>query len=120
MALPGTPQAVASRKMIVGALKRISISAAALVVLVGPSHSEGAESGCHQISAAIQASIRGKMLTPVIEQQILADSGAKQIRVLSPNAAATMDARQDRVNVKVDDQGQILIIWCDIIIHPPL
>jgi hypothetical protein len=36
------------------------------------------------------------------------------VRILMPKSAATMDAREDRLNVQIDDEGKILSIWCDL------
>jgi len=43
---------------------------------------------------------------------ILKDSGARTLRWGPPNAAWTMDLRQDRVNVRYDDKMKILAVTC--------
>ena len=40
------------------------------------------------------------------------DSGAKQFRALGPNDAATMDFREDRLNIDLDADGRITGFRC--------
>ncbi|WP_417328827.1 I78 family peptidase inhibitor [Halomonas cupida] len=47
-----------------------------------------------------------------MEPQLLSDSGARTLRVLRPNTAATMDLRLDRLNVKLDDNDVITEVGC--------
>ncbi len=43
---------------------------------------------------------------------ILAESGAKTLRWGPPNSAWTMDYREDRVNVRYDENNKIVEITC--------
>ena len=45
-------------------------------------------------------------------EAILKDSGARTLRWGPPNAAWTMDLRQDRVNVRYDEKMKITDITC--------
>jgi hypothetical protein len=75
-----------------------------------------AENGnqCHPISEQDKTSLKGKSLTNSIQEQLSSISGAAQIRILTPKTAATMEAREGRLNVQVDNEGKILSIWCDL------
>ncbi|QDH68782.1 I78 family peptidase inhibitor [Marilutibacter alkalisoli] len=43
---------------------------------------------------------------------VLRDTGSRDVRVLEPGMAATMDYRADRVNIDVNDRGAITGIRC--------
>lgn len=47
-----------------------------------------------------------------VVNRILHDTGSRDARVLRPGQAATMDYRQDRVNVDVNDRGAITGLRC--------
>jgi Peptidase inhibitor I78 family len=69
---------------------------------------------CRPISEQERATLAGQTLTPSVQERLSSASGATQIRVLKPKTAATMEAREGRLNVQVDELGKILSIWCDI------
>ncbi len=48
---------------------------------------------------------------PTVEK-IVAESGSRNARVIKPGQMVTMDYREDRVNVRVDDENRILSIRC--------
>lgn len=50
--------------------------------------------------------------TQAMGEAILKDSGARTLRWGPPNAAWTMDYRQDRVNVRYDERMKIVEITC--------
>lgn len=54
----------------------------------------------------------GHDATQTMGEAILKDSGARTLRWGPPNAAWTMDYRQDRVNVRYDAQSKIVEITC--------
>ena len=54
----------------------------------------------------------GQQATETVTAQATADSGATSVRVLGPNDAATMDFREDRLNIHTDDAGVIERIGC--------
>lgn len=54
----------------------------------------------------------GNDATQAMGAAILKDSGARTLRWGAPNAAWTMDYRQDRVNVRYDGQMKIVEITC--------
>ncbi|MFN3864144.1 MAG: I78 family peptidase inhibitor [Erythrobacter sp.] len=62
-------------------------------------------------AAAAQGYV-GKEATQPIGEAILRDSGARTLRWGAPNAAWTMDYRQDRVNVRYDANMTIIDITC--------
>jgi hypothetical protein len=84
-----------------------------LLLAAGPLAAENGNR-CHPISPQDQASFKGKSLTSSIREQLSSMSGAAQVRILMPKTAATMEAREGRLNVQVGDDGKILSIWCDL------
>lgn len=54
----------------------------------------------------------GHDATQSMGEAILKDSGARTLRWGPPNAAWTMDYRQDRVNVQYDEKMKIVKITC--------
>ena len=54
----------------------------------------------------------GHDATAAMGAAILKDSGARTLRWGPPNAAWTMDYRQDRVNVQYDEKMKIVAITC--------
>jgi hypothetical protein len=54
----------------------------------------------------------GNDATQSMGEAILKDSGARTLRWGPPNAAWTMDLRQDRVNVRYDANMKIIDIIC--------
>ncbi|WP_313052848.1 I78 family peptidase inhibitor [Stenotrophomonas cyclobalanopsidis] len=49
----------------------------------------------------------GKTADEATIKKLVADSGARNARVVKPGMAVTMDFRQDRVTVHVDEQNKI-------------
>jgi hypothetical protein len=45
-------------------------------------------------------------------EQARVDAGAKSVRILEPNAMVTMEFDGERLNIEVDDQGQIIAVRC--------
>jgi Peptidase inhibitor I78 family len=84
-----------------------------LILAAGPLAAENGNK-CHPISDQDKASFKGKSLTSSIQEQLSSISGAAQVRILMPKTAATMEAREGRLNVQVDSDGRILSIWCDL------
>jgi hypothetical protein len=62
-------------------------------------------------AAPVQGYVGSHASGPVVEK-IVAESGARSARVIRPGMAVTMDYREDRVNVRVDDEGRIASIAC--------
>lgn len=54
----------------------------------------------------------GQEATEALVAQATADSGSASVRVLKPDDAATMDFREDRLNIHTDDAGVIERIAC--------
>ena len=54
----------------------------------------------------------GKKRSTAISESVAALSGAKSIRWIEPGMAVTMDFREDRLNVKLDEKGVILSFTC--------
>lgn len=52
-------------------------------------------------------SFTGKVADEATIKKLVADSGARNARVVKPGMAVTMDFRQDRVTVQVDAQNRI-------------
>lgn len=54
----------------------------------------------------------GQEATEAVVAQATADSGSASVRVLKPDEAATMDYRQDRLNIDTSDAGIIQSLRC--------
>lgn len=54
----------------------------------------------------------GQAASEDIVEQARVATGAKTVRVLKPGEAATMDFRDDRLNLHLDDHGVIVTVAC--------
>ncbi len=54
----------------------------------------------------------GREATAANIERLRIDSGATTVRVLKPNSPATMDFREDRLNVMVDDRNFVKEVSC--------
>jgi Peptidase inhibitor I78 family len=91
----------------------ILLSLVTLRLAAGPLFAENVGQ-CLPISGQDRESLKGKYLTPSIQAQLASNSGATEVRILTPKTGATMDAREGRLNVQLDNEGKILSIWCDL------
>lgn len=57
-------------------------------------------------------SLVGQASSEASTEQARMDSGAASVRVLSPGDAATMDYREDRLNIMLDADGVIESVRC--------
>lgn len=62
--------------------------------------------------AAPVQNLVGQKSTVAIGRDALARTGAKSLRVIGPGMAVTMDFRNDRLNIEVDDKNVITAIRC--------
>lgn len=65
--------------------------------------------GCN--ADAIHAYV-GQAATPDVIEAARKAAGAELVRALKPNQPATMDYREDRINILVDDDNLILRATC--------
>lgn len=77
-----------------------------------PSVAGGAQQNEGTCQAGALASAVGETLSDERAQALRADSGARDVRVLAPDSMATMDYREDRLNIEVDEQGRITGLRC--------
>ncbi|WP_447927975.1 I78 family peptidase inhibitor [Vreelandella sp. EE27] len=56
--------------------------------------------------------VTGEQLTDARTRELQAESGASDVRVLTPDSSATMDHRADRLNIEVDEAGRISAFRC--------
>lgn len=56
--------------------------------------------------------LTGKAKSAEVESEALRLSGAKSVRWLAPDSAATMDFRPDRLNLNTDAEGKIVSARC--------
>jgi hypothetical protein len=54
----------------------------------------------------------GKTRTDAVSAEVARLSGAKAIRWIEPGMAVTMDYREDRLNVSLDEKGVITRVYC--------
>ncbi len=67
---------------------------------------KGAE-GPHECRPEALEAFTGKAADEATIKKLVADSGARNARVVKPGMAVTMDFRQDRVTVHVNEQNRI-------------
>lgn len=65
-----------------------------------------------ECSAAKLGSLVGETRSAAVEAEALRLSGAKTLRWLAPDSAATMDFRVDRLNLYTDAAGKIIRTGC--------
>ncbi|WP_447555257.1 I78 family peptidase inhibitor [Vreelandella sp. EE22] len=75
-----------------------------------PRVSESAPSGGCAIASLGQAV--GEQLTEARTRELQAESGARDVRVLTPDSMATMEYREDRLNIELDERGRISAFRC--------
>lgn len=63
--------------------------------------------GPHECRPEALEAFTGKTADEATMKKLVADSGARNARVVKPGMAVTMDFRQDRVTVQVDAQNRI-------------
>ncbi|KAG1255660.1 hypothetical protein G6F68_010172 [Rhizopus microsporus] len=61
----------------------------------------------HECRPEALEAFTGKTADEATLKKLVADSGARNARVVKPGMAVTMDFRQDRVTVQVDGQNRI-------------
>jgi hypothetical protein len=54
----------------------------------------------------------GKTADEATVTRVRTETGSKSVRVIKPGMAVTMDYREDRVNIDVDDANRILKVRC--------
>lgn len=54
----------------------------------------------------------GRSASEAVVKQAVAASGAKSVRVIPHDGMVTMDYRGDRLNIQLDQQGNIVAITC--------
>lgn len=62
-------------------------------------------------SEAVQYAI-GELFDEANVPQLQSESGARQVRVLRPHSAATMDYREDRLNIHLESNDTIEALRC--------
>lgn len=58
------------------------------------------------------AGLVGQAATEATVQKAVKDSGARHARVVKPGMAVTMDFREDRLSIEVDEQNRIVRANC--------
>lgn len=54
----------------------------------------------------------GRTLTAPLADEIRERSGSRSVRVIMPNMAVTLDYREDRLNIHVDDKSVVTKLTC--------
>ena len=74
-----------------------------------PAPDAPAQAACNPDAAR---SLVGQAGTEAVAEQARAAAGAKAVRMLKPGQPATMDFRGDRLNVMLDDAGNVAELHC--------
>ncbi|MBD7953283.1 hypothetical protein H9654_03595 [Stenotrophomonas sp. Sa5BUN4] len=69
----------------------------------------GLGSHCHGDTLT---ALSGQMASQEVIDRAVRDAGARTLRVVKPGMAVTMDYREDRVTVRVDEQNKIISASC--------
>lgn len=56
--------------------------------------------------------LSGQMASQEVIDRAVRDAGARTLRVVKPGMAVTMDYREDRVTLRVDEQNKIVSASC--------
>lgn len=54
----------------------------------------------------------GQRYTPIVQADAQRRSGARTVRVIRPGMAVTMDYRPDRLNIQLDEAGNVAQLRC--------
>jgi len=71
----------------------------------------GADSAARCTTDALNGMV-GQTASEAVVAKAVKDSGAKHARVLKPGMAMTMDFREDRLSLEVDEQNRIVRANC--------
>lgn len=71
----------------------------------------GADSGKRCIPEKL-VGLEGQPATEAVLNKAVKDSGARHARVLKPGMMMTMDFREDRISIEVDEQNRIIRASC--------
>lgn len=74
-----------------------------------PAQPSEAPSACNAQSAGFA---RGEVYTDELAQRARKSSGAKTVRALRPGQVVTMEYREDRLNLEVDESGRVKDVRC--------
>ena len=55
---------------------------------------------------------KGQVADETLVERIRSETHSKGVRVIRPGMAVTMDYREDRVNIDVDDKGRVVNVRC--------
>lgn len=75
----------------------------------GVGHHGGGEDACG--AGNVQARV-GQAYGEALHEQIATASGARQVRVMRPGHAYTMDYLHDRLNIRLDERERITDLFC--------
>jgi hypothetical protein len=71
-----------------------------------------APTGPCQVSEQVRMRFIATNYRASMRDELLGQSNARIARVLTPDTAATMDFREDRLNIELDDQRRIAGLRC--------
>ncbi|HLU12895.1 MAG TPA: I78 family peptidase inhibitor [Arenimonas sp.] len=54
----------------------------------------------------------GQVADEALTEKARVESGARTVRVIKPGMAVTMDYREDRLNLELDDEGRVVRAYC--------
>jgi len=72
-----------------------------------------ADGGTVNCNPDVLAQFNGKVASEALVKQAVAKSGAKHVRVVKPGMAVTMDFREDRLTINVNEKNEIERIGCN-------
>ncbi|MCZ4352618.1 I78 family peptidase inhibitor [Roseovarius aestuarii] len=91
-------------------MKHLSIIFLALLALAACQDEDAASFGTPTKDACGAQALSNVLGTPHTDHDF--SSPQRPHRIIPPNSAVTMDHRPDRLNVDVDDAGEITRLWC--------
>jgi len=87
----------------------VALTACAPAAPIAPAETAAPDAAC---SAAGAESLVGKIYSADSVEQARIASGSKNVRVIRPGMAVTMDYRVDRLNVDLDEKNMVTRVHC--------
>jgi len=93
-----------------GAVAALLLLAACATQASPPPPGGGSSTGVCNAEPA--QSVVGQAYADALAAELQAKAGAKLLRVIRPGQAVTMDFREDRLNVELDESGKVKRVSC--------
>lgn len=93
-------------------MRKVGMVAVALLASGCMDHRPTPLPGPRECRAGMVQGFVGRQMSPRVQSQLRARSRSATVRVVRPGEAVTMDYRQDRLTVDIDQRGRIRSLRC--------